>query len=553
MKRYFAKNFMLFLVLLLPSCQLNLQAEPEIFIRFNQLGFLPQDLKTVVVLSNHNLQGKDISILSYPKNESVFKTSFGNSLGIYGSFNFSYIIDFSSFSSKGEYYFQFAQQKSPSFKINENIFNGIADSLLEFFKVQRCGYTSPLMHGICHISDAGSLIENKKDVAKKVDVTGGWHDAGDYIKIMNTTAFSTYMLLFSYDFNPKKFSFDKNKNNVPDILEEAKVGLDWMLRAYYEKNKMVTQVQDLRDHDVGWRMPEDDPVGFDRPAYVGMGKNLIGIYSATMALASRIWKDKLNTPDFASKCLNAAQDLYSIYKQVKDVDSSGSGVYLDKSYEGKMALGAIELYLSTNKNSYLNDATIFADSARADFWWSWGNVNSLAHYRLAKYIPRYADYISKNLAEFNRKKNDNLFGKGVELSWGTNVTLLGITLQNILYKKIVSDSKYDSVSVFARDFILGRNSWGISFLTDFGKNRTKNLHHQISFLKGKLPGGFAAGPATKIFVEKSKIAFDKPDKYSRFQTNDSYYRDDRMDYITNEPTITGNATAIFVFGNLGKK
>lgn len=547
----FQLTFLIF-HLLLGNCTPSIKAEPEIFIRFNQVGYLPQDIKSTVLLSNHSLKGKNITIKSYRNNTIINNYVIGNSIGKYGTFLFSYRIDFSSLQKQGEYYFQFAQQKSYPFRISDNVYNGIADSLLEFFRVQRCGYTSPFMHDICHISDAAQLIDGKLIINKKVDVTGGWHDAGDYVKILNTTAFSTYMLLFSYDFDNSKFSSDKNKNNVPDILEEAKIGLDWMLRAYFEKNKLVTQVQDLRDHDVGWRMPEKDAVGYDRPAYIGIGKNLIGIYSATMSLAYRIWNSKLNYPEFANKCLSAAENLYSIYKKVPDVDSSGSGVYIDNTFEGKMALGAVELYLSTGKTNYLNDATYFADLAGADFWWSWGNLNSLAHFRLAKLIPKYGDYIKKNLEEFNRKKNDNLFGKGVTLSWGTNVTLLGITLQNILLKKLTNSARYDTLDAFSKDYILGRNQWGVSFISGFGKNYTKNFHHQVAHFKGKLPGGFSAGPASKDFVSKSKIPFESIDKYSKFQTNDSYYRDDRNDYITNEPTITGNATAIFVFGVISK-
>lgn len=549
------KHFLIALMLIsfvITNCQPSIKAEPEIFIRFNQVGYLPNDIKSAVILSTNPLEGKKISIKSAGNNHNVNAYTFGKNIGSFGSFPFSYRIDFSALKKPGEYYFQDARQKSYSFKVGDNVYNGVADSLLEFFRVQRCGYTNPFLHEVCHISDAAYLIDGKAIINKKVDVTGGWHDAGDYVKILNTTAFSTYMLLFSYEFAPAKFSGDKNKNNVPDILEEAKVGLDWMLRAYYDKNKLVTQVQDLRDQGVGWRMPENDAVGYDRPAFIGIGKNLIGIYSAAMALAYRIWNANLNYPEFANKCLNAAQDLYSIYKKVPDVDSSGTGVYLDKTYEGKMALGAIELYISTNKTNYLNEAAAFADIAGADYWWSWGNINSLAHYRLGKIIPKYADYIQKNLEEFNRKKNDNLFGKGVSLSWGTNVTLLGISLQNILFKKLRNDARYDSLDSFSRDYILGRNQWGVSFISGYGKNYTRNFHHQVAHFKGRLPGGFSAGPAAKEFVDKSNIPFGKYDKYAKFQTSDSYYRDDRNDYITNEPTITGNATAIFVFGAISK-
>ncbi len=536
-------------LILVSSCTLGLKAEPEIYMRFNQLGFNVDDLKTAIVLSNNNLEGRSISVINAQNRDKIFSTTINKNLGAYGKFPFTYSIDFSVIKNSGEYYLQYAQQKSYSFKISANVYNGLADSLLQFFRVQRCGYTDPFLHNVCHISDATSVIEGSRIETKAIDVTGGWHDAGDYVKFLNTTAFSTYMLLFSYDFDSVKFGFDNNKNGTPDILEEAKIGLDWMLRCYYDKNKLITQVQDLRDHDVGWRMPEDDQLGFDRPAFAGMGKNLIGIFSATMALASRIWKDKLHYPEFSNKCLSTAENIYSIRNKTADVDSSGSGQYLDKNYEGKLALGAMELYMATYKSSYLNDAAVLADSADSDYWWSWGNINSLAHYRLAKFIPRFTGYIKNNLELFNRNKNNNLFGKGTDLSWGTNVTLLGITLQNILYKKLTYDTSYDSLAVLQRDFILGRNSWGISFISNAGKNSAKSFHHQIAHLKGRLPGGFAAGPAKKEFIEKMNIVYDKPDRYSIFQTNEDYYRDDKADYVTNEPTITGNATAIFVFGN----
>ena len=537
-------------LILVTGCTINIQAEPDLFIRLNQVGFLTNDIKTAVVLSNTNLIGKQAEIKITANNKTVNTFSLENNHGRYGNFRFSYVVDFSSITAIGNYFIEIEKKKSYSFSIGNNIYNGIAETLLQFFKVQRCGYTEPDLHKPCHIADATSLIDGNRTIAKSMDITGGWHDAGDYVKFLNTTAYSTYMLLFAYDFNPAKFGFDKNRNNVPDILEEAKIGLDWLLRCNYNNVKLATQVQDLRDHDVGWRMPEDDPLTYDRPAFIGIGKNLIGIYSAALALGARIWRDKLNYKEFADKCLNTAEGFYSIRNSVQDVDSSGSGMYIDKDFEGKLSLGAVELYITTKKAAYLYDAKIYADAAGSDYWWSWGNINSVAHYRLAKYDTHFAGYIEKNLEEFNRKKNDNLFGKGVELSWGTNNTLLGITLQNILWKDLTHNDRFDSVAVFQKDYILGRNPWGVSFIYNIGKNYSKNFHHQIGYLKRKLPGGFAAGPASKKFLEHYKIPYQGRDLYSRFQTDTDYYRDDRMDYITNEPTITANATAIFVYGNL---
>lgn len=539
----------LFFFILFSKCSVNVKAESEIYFRFNQLGFLPHEYKSAIILSNIKFENVTAFVREVRSKKIVYSSHINN-FQSYGNFNYSFLFDFSSVQTKGDYYLEIADYKSEAFPINESIYNNVAEKLLDFFKVQRCGYTDPYLHEVCHISDATSLIENGITINKSMDLTGGWHDAGDYVKFLNTTAFATYMLLFSYEFDPIKFGFDKNKNSTPDILEEAKVGLDWLLRCYVEKNKLVTQVQNLNDQNVGWRLPENDPLQFNRPAFVGSGKNLIGIYTAALALGARIWRDKFLYKEFSDKCLQTAEEIYSYRNTSSDVDSSGSGMYWDKYFEGKLALGAVELFITSSKQFYMNDAKIYADSAGSDYWWSWGDINSLAHYRLAKYDSKYQDYIKNNLEHFSKTKDGNLFGKGVSPTWGTNVTLLGITLQNILWKKLSNDNSFDSISLIQKDYVLGRNPWGISFIYSVGKKYSKNFHHQISFLKGHLPGGFAAGPATSEFIKGYKIPYELPDRLSLFQTSEAEYRDDRMDFITNEPTITGNATAIFVFGNL---
>lgn len=539
-----------FIVTLIPNCTVSLKAESEIYFRINQVGFLPSEYKSAIVLSNIPLDGMKAELKNKLSGKNAGSYSISKNLGQYGNFKYSYIIDFSDETDTGEYILVIADRQSYPFTIGSNPYKNIAEILLDFFKVQRCGYTNPYHHEVCHISDATSIIDGNRSIPIKVDVTGGWHDAGDYVKFLNTTAYSTYMLLFSYEFDPVKFGFDRDNNGVPDLLEEAKVGLDWLLRAAYSSNKFITQVQDLRDHEVGWRMPEEDTLRFDRPAFVGMGKNLIGIYSATMALASRIWRNTIQFPEFADKCLNAAEKYYAIKDRVQNIDSSGTGMYIDNSFEGKMALAAVELYLTNKKQSFLDDAKVYADSAGADFWWSWGNINSIAHYRLGGIEERYREFIKKNLDHFKENSSSNLFGLGASLSWGTNQTIIGIALQEILWQKLTGDISYNTLATIQKDFILGRNPWGISFIQNVGDNFTRNFHHQISHFKGRLPGGFAAGPATKSFLKKYNLQYENGDNYLKFQSEDVYYRDDRMDYITNEPTITANATAIFVFGNL---
>jgi hypothetical protein len=553
MKRISFYIYLSISLVLTTNCNVNLKAETEIYFRLNQVGFLTDESKTAIILSNTDLVGLKVEVKNIRTNQTTYSQELKNNLGQYGNFKFAYSFDFTNVTQTGEFILEAGNRQSLPFEIGNNPNRGIAELLLDFFKIQRCGYTNPELHNVCHIADATSIVDGKRTLQQSVDLTGGWHDAGDYVKFLNTTAYSTYILLFAYEFDPQKFGFDRDRNGSPDILEEAKIGLDWMIRAAYKNDKFITQVQDLRDHDVGWRLPEDDPLAFDRPGFVGIGKNLIGIYSATMAIASRIWRDRFQYNEFADKCLGLAEKYYSVRNRVPDVDSSGTGMYLDNSFEGKMALGAVELYLTNKKPNYLNDAKFYADSAGSDFWWSWGNINSIAHYRLAMFDTKYKDFIKNSLEHFSKNMQSNLFGLGTQLSWGTNHTLLGITFLNILWSRLTNDKSYNLLATIQKDFILGRNPWGISFIFNVGKNYTKNFHHQVSLIKGKLTGGFAAGPATKEFLNNYNITYESNDKYAKFQTNEMFYRDDRVDYITNEPTIAANATAIFVFGNLVKR
>ena len=521
----------------------------KVFIRANQQGYLPSDIKTFLVISVNKLTSQKFNVLNFYGDNVVYSGKLKLTGKKSGNFNFIYEGDFSSLKKEGTFYISAGKTHSYSFKIGEKIFNPVVDSLMQFFRVQRCGYTHPYFHKTCHIADATSLIINGKKINKKFDVTGGWHDAGDYVKFLNTTAFTTYLMLFAYDFDPIKFGFDDDKDGVPDILAEAKIGLDWLQRAVYKKYKLVTQVQDLRDHDVGWRMPENDPLAFDRPAFIGIGKNLVGIYTATMALASRIWRLRFNYDEYADKCLTDAENIFSVRNNVPDVDSSGTGMYIDSKYKAKLALGAVELYLTNRKPELLDEAKKLAREAGSDYWWSWGDINVLADYRLARIDTSFRQYIRQNLERFVKTSKTHAFGEGTDYTWGTNNTLLGVSLQAILWKNLTGDSSYDTLSCIQRDYVLGRNPWGISFISKIGKDYTENFHHQVAYFQhGYLPGGFAAGPIKKKIYEKYKIHFTTPDRFAFFQPDSVIYRDDRNDYLTNEPTIVGNATAVFVFG-----
>ncbi|MFB3057817.1 MAG: glycoside hydrolase family 9 protein [Ignavibacteriaceae bacterium] len=521
----------------------------EFYIRLNQVGFLPEDMKSGVILSEEEIPFSKFTVIDQITNEKVFSGKIRKSEKNYSTFNYCYNFDFTKINNIGKYIINVGNESSFPFIISEDVYNPVVDSLMLFFRIQRCGPTHPLMHKKCHLSDATAIISSALDTSNSsVDVTGGWHDAGDYIKFFSTSALTTYMLLFAYEFDKEKFGFDNDNNNVPDILEEAKVGLDWLLRCNISDTLFVIQVQDVQDHAVGWRLPENDSLQFGRPAFTGLSKNLVGIYSAVMSLASRIWSEKFSSDEFANRCLTSAIQKYSIHQNINDIDSINSVFYNDKNYYGKLALGAIELYNATGIDNYLKDAVIYGDSAKPIFWWSWGDINSLAHYKLSKVIPRFTDYIKSNINFFNAKKDSSVFNEGVNYTWGTTTSLLGTSLQAILYESLTGSEQFDSLIILQRDYILGRNPWGLSFINGIGEKYPEHIHSQIAFFNyGNLPGALSAGGAPVSIINKYEIA-RSDSSFSFFNSQSVAYFDDWNDYITNEATIFGNATALFVYG-----
>jgi len=543
-------NWIIAVLLLQSAIQADDRISSEIYIRVNQVGYLPHEVKRAVLLTNNELSRTEFSLVDCANKTIALSGPVRQKSPRCENFSFCYEIEFTDCHRPGSYYVQVRDSRSPEFSIHESANDGMGDSLLLFFKVQRCGFTDPFLHGPCHHFDATSVILDNETVNEPLDVTGGWHDAGDYTKFLNTTAYATYTLLLTYQFNPIKFTTDADQNEIADILDEAKIGLDWLLKSIYKNNRFIVQIQDLRDHDQGWRLPEHDKLLSDRPAFVGIGKNLIGIYSATMALAYRIWSSIPGGYAFAENCLTSAENMYSIFNDVPDVDKSGTGAYQDSRFEGKMALAAIELYLATGRHDYLQDAKSFAEAAGSDYWWSWGNINAYAHYRIAKVDTSFRKYLRNNLVFFQKQMNRHTFGEATRDTWGSNSTILGVALQAILWKDLTGEATFDTLAVIQRDYILGRNQWGVSFIYNIGKTFSKHFHSQVAWFNGnRLPGAVAAGSISRARLAAYNIHYELPDAFEKFQSEAAVYRDDRMDYVTNEPTITANATAVFVMSH----
>ncbi len=510
-------------------------------LRVNQLGYAPADPKIGRLLARTDRQGTGFRIVRVPDETLVFEGTVGPTRGAWGDFAYSHTLDFTLLEQSGVFEARIPStgERSVPFAVGPVPYGGIASALLEFFAAQRCGDTDPALHDVCHLLDA-TRIDGGPDAGEAVPLSRGWHDAGDYLKFLTTASFATHLLLWTEEIRPG-VAGDRDGDGVSDLLEEAAIGARWLLRLRYRPGRFLYQVQDERDHAVGWRMPEDDPLTPDRPAFWGAGKNHLGRHAAALARAARAFA--AGAPTLADSCRIAAEDAYAAAASAPPI-GSGS-FYADGTWRDKMALGAVELYLTTGGAGYLADARAYADAAGPGYWFSWGDLNGLAHALLAPFHPPSLANLEQDLIAFDAASQSHPWGMAGTETWGTSMMVAGAALEALLFERLTGRTDYLAMAFAQRDFLFGTNPWGVCFAGGLGAVSPADFHHQVADLVngGALPGAMTEGPAPRSVLIEQGIVLDDPDEYLLFQAERGVYHDDRGDWVTNEPTLTANATA----------
>src|SRR6187551_2767962 len=268
-----------FSIILLAFTQKN--EETRAWIRINQLGYQPNGVKVAVWCSKDSVRLKIFQLVDANTKKIVLTDSTRKAFDKYGPFKQTYRLNFSSYKKPGKYYLQAGGTRSPEFEIREDVYKGAADFCLRYMRQQRSGF-NPFLKDSCHTHDGYVLYGEKAGIldSTHIDVTGGWHDASDYLQYSSTSANATYHLLAAYRDFPNVFTDEKlangleGKNGMADVLDEARWGLNWLLKMHPKDDWMFNQLGDDRDHR-GMRIPKLDSFygrGHERPVYFCSGK-----------------------------------------------------------------------------------------------------------------------------------------------------------------------------------------------------------------------------------------------------------------------------------------
>jgi len=589
----------LLLILISITCLLysQKQAIPLINIRINQQGYLPEDDKIAILFSQQPIE-EEILLIHSP-NQTVHSrfNAIPSMAPGWGTFPYYYTVDFSQVQDTGYYYLQSDNTKSFSspFRISPMCYQGIPDVLLNFMRQQRCGY-NPFLDMVCHQQDGRSMYGSSPD-STFVDVSGGWHDAGDQLKYLITGSYATAHMLIAYQEYPESFDDTHNglgqkiANGIPDVLDEARWGLEWIFKLHPAPDQLVHQVADDRDH-IGWKMPDQDNSDYGwgpqnyRVAYFATGQpqglrefksqatgvaNLAGRSAAAMALAARIWKNHLQDSIFANKCLEYAKSLYQLGKEKQGYQQGNSyGApyrYTEETWADDMEWGAAELYKCTREETYLNDAIHYARLANTVSWMNRDSANhyqyypfvNLGHYVLYDLVETdfkdtLAAYYLNGLEYTYKAAQQNPFGIGIPFIWCSNNLLTSLITQIILYEKMIGEKRFHRFMTEQRDWLLGKNPWGTSMFTGIPEQGEypEDVHTSVWVMtEREAIGGLVDGPVfASIYNSLLGLTLTEEDEFGHLQNKYVVYHDDRGDYSTNEPTMDGTAGAILMMAYL---
>lgn len=532
------------------------------FIRINQLGYEQGLSGRAYLMSDTPETSATYSVLD-DDGKKVFSAPLGASTGTWGSFTV-YPLDFTlsdeglfTISVKGT-----VPATSARFRVDsaDKLYSGALENTLDFYQNERDGsdfIPSDLRNAPGHLNDKSatafeSPVHDANDgivsalvpTGKTIDVEGGWWDAGDYLKFVQTHSYTVAIMLVGIRDFPNQMGHGSPN---ADFTREAKFGLRWLGKMWDDKSKTLYYQVGLgtdfnnfnfqTDHDI-WRLPEvDDTFGGTDPVFTyvrhrpvfaagppgsKISPNLAGRLAADFALCYRVFK--FEDPDFAQKCLVSGEhifDLADTNPPTPLLTAAPFDFYPETEWRDDLELGATELFLALsdpdaelpdnlphkNPNFYLKSAANWAKAYitgpndAADTL-NLFDVAGLAHFELFRAIDLASDPddlavsksdllqdLLKQLTNATTQADTDPFRFG--FTWGafdttTHGSGLSVTAKEYFF--LTRDGHFTDESRLWLGNIMGANAWGLSLIVGDGTNFPKCLQHQVANINGSLDG-----------------------------------------------------------------
>lgn len=501
-----------------------------------------------------------------------------------------YPLDFGSVQTAGKYYLENGTgERSDTFEIGKDVLSGVHNAMVKALYFQRCGcaleekYAGPYTHAACHMADCQVYGEPEHSF----EARGGWHDAGDYGRYITPAAVTVGHLLYAYWLYTVAFeeqlNIPESGNGVPDVLNECRYELEWMLKMQREDGGVYHKL-------TAWRhapfiMPEEDQDTFY--AYP-VSSLAVADFCACMALAARVYRGSSSSgreeKEFSLQLEQAARRAWKWLMEhpepllFTNPEGSNTGDYRDTTDADERLWAAAEMmtlaaWLREDTREYVDELRRILNTGLEVTDFGWTDVAGFAamavltdaaagkaagediQQKFRKAVLTEAD----RLAALGEK---NAFGMAMgagDFCWGSNMVvtnrgiLLALACRIAQAQSGETDSRiarYDDVIQAQIDYLLGKNITGYSFVTGYGEHAYRYPHLRTTAADGiddPMAGWVAGGPNGRPGDELAIRMIPKGTPPMKC------YLDREECYSLNEMTIYWNSSAVFVTAYLRQK
>lgn len=512
-----------------------------------------------------------------------------------------HVVDFSSFNKPGRgYSLKIGNDKSFAFDIDNDLYHQLKYDALHYFYHNRSGIEikMPFAGEEKWARPAGHLNSDKAvgcapdaPCDYKLDVAGGWYDAGDHGKYVVNGGITVWTLLNLWertkflgsslvDFGDGKLNIPEGNNRVPDLLDEVRWELDWMMKMQVPDGKPKAGMVHHKIHDVNWTALGIAPHEAEkkmqrslRPPSTAATLNL----AANGAQCARVYRGVDDA--FAQRCLLAAEKAWAAAKANPAVyapasDTNGGGPYDDKDVSDDFYWAAAELWVTTRKDEYKRfvqssphhkQFRMTAGNSSASM--TWGETDTLGKISMA-IVPQGADAATLGRLRMQVVEAADEYLKIISATgysvpfkgepdgtypWGSNSFVVNNALILALAHDFAGQRKYFDGASDAMDYLLGRNPLGQSYISGYGSKPLQWPHHRFwAFQVDKRfpsapPGCLSGGPNSGLqdpYAQAAGLKGCAPQKC---------FVDHSEAWSTNEITINWNAPLAWVSAVLDEK
>jgi endoglucanase len=592
------------------------------FVRVDQAGYPTTAVKAAFVMSSTSMSGQADVVSSHGR--TVATVPLGPSLGSWnGTYRHVYKLVFSNVTTAGTYTVAAGGVSSPKFAIAPaaTVYAQDLANSLSFYENERDGpdfIKSALRTAPAHLNDEdatiyatpkvnsdGNFKGDLTSLGRTMDASGGWWDAGDYLKFVETTSYVVAMMLDGITTFPNQMG---SHSTTSDFVNEAQFGLDWLMKMWDEDTKtLYYQVgigagnltgTILSDHDI-WRLPQADdtydgtnptykyirhrPVFEAAPAGSQISPNLAGRLAADFGLCYQVFH--ISDRSFADSCLAAGETVFGLAKTThvgQLLTTIPYDFYPETNWQDDMELGATELYSAladggssvpglphTSDRYYLDKAATWAKAyiaigpARYDTL-NLYDVAGLAHYELYKAIsaaghppglavtqPQLISNLRTLIGIGTAQAATTPFGYGAPWTNDDSVSRGdGLSVMASEYDALTKSTTYAAEAQGWLDEVLGANPWGVAFIVGDGSTFPDCISSQVPNIVGSLTGGSPVldGAAVEGPDSHGTSGFLRGMRpcsvsYTAFNSRYGEFVDNEQSYNTDEPAIDLTASS----------